>query len=88
MIDLSRVCAVLADADALIESLDGRDLDESDAIGSQSKGLARQERARLSQDLSLLADRLEYAASLVRVEYWQARGKEDPTGRPYRRRDA
>lgn len=78
-IDLSRVVSTLTDVDALIDALDGKELDETEAIGNQSKGAARQERARTSQDLSLLADRLDAAAALVRLEYWSARGKGDPT---------
>lgn len=78
MIDLSRVRAVLADVEPLIRELDGLELDDSDAITSQSKGKARQERARRSQELQLLASRFELAAALVRIEYWTARGEMDP----------
>jgi hypothetical protein len=78
MINLTTVRRALADAQELIEGLDGRELDETDAIASQSRGTARKERAQMSQDLQLLATRLELAASLVRVEYWYARGCDDP----------
>ncbi|WP_234410897.1 hypothetical protein [Nocardioides terrigena] len=81
MIDLTRVRTIMAEAASLVEGLDGQDLDESDAVTSQSKSRTRQERAQTSQDLQLLATRFELAAALVRVEYWSARGKQDPLGR-------
>jgi len=78
MIDLNRVRAVLDEVDELIEDLDGLDLDETDAVTSQSKGEARRFKAQKSQDMQLLANRLELAAALVRIEYWAARGNGDP----------
>lgn len=78
MIDLSRVKAVLREVQTLISDLDGLSLDDSEAVTSQSKGVARQERARRSQELQLLATRLELAAALTRTEYWFARGEMDP----------
>lgn len=78
MIDMARVRNVLAEVDDLIEELDGFDLDETDAVTSQSKGDARRLRAQKSQDLQMLANRLELAAALVRIEYWAARGNGDP----------
>lgn len=78
MIDLTNVRRVLSDAADIINSLDGQELDERDAIPSQSRGIERRKRAQRSQDLQLLATRLELAASLVRVEYWHARGCSDP----------
>lgn len=78
MIDLSKVKAVLSEIDLLIADLDGFNLDDSDAITNQSKGKARQERAQRSQELQLLATRLELAAALTRCEYWFARGERDP----------
>lgn len=78
MIDLSRVREVLKECETLIDDLDGVDLDDSDAVTSQSKGQLRQARAQMSQDLQLLATRFELAASLTRVEYWFARGETDP----------
>jgi hypothetical protein len=78
MIDLSKVKFVLQEVQALIADLDGLNLDDSAAVTSQSKGLARQERARRSQELQLLATRLELAAALTRTEYWFARGESDP----------
>lgn len=82
LIDFKMVRDVLQDIGELVDDLDGIDLDESDAITSQSKGRHRQERARISQDLNLLADRLDLAAQLVRVQYWKARGEEDPLSHP------
>lgn len=78
MIDMSRVRAVLNEVDDLIDDLDGFDLDETDAVTNQSKGDARRLKAQKSQDLQLLANRLELAAALVRIEYWAARGASDP----------
>lgn len=78
MIDLTRVRNVLREANEIIDDLHGKDLDETAAITSQSKGQLRQERAQMSQDLQLLAGRLELAAQLTRVEYWYARGESDP----------
>lgn len=75
---MSAVRRALEDAIDLIAQLDGNELDETTAIASQSRGQARRERAQMSQDLQLLATRLELAASLVRVEYWHARGERDP----------
>lgn len=83
MINLTTARRVLADAQVLIEALDGHHLDETDAVTSQSRGVDRKKRAQMSQDLQLLATRLELAASLVRVEYWHARGADDPV-RPER----
>lgn len=78
MIDLTRVRSVLKEAQTLIDDLDGLDFDDTEAVTSQSKGHARQVRAQRSQDLQLLATRFELAASLVRVEFWYARGENDP----------
>jgi hypothetical protein len=77
-IDLSRVRAILDEIDELIDDLDGVELDERTAI-EQPPGKARHDRAHQSQTLNLVADRLALAASLVRVEYWAARGHKDPT---------
>lgn len=85
MINLSRVRSVLQEVDELVRGLDGADLDEQDAVTSQSKGRARQERAKKSQDLNLLAARLRFASELVLNEYWFARGEIDPLDR--RRQD-
>lgn len=78
LIDLTKVRTILAEISELVESLDGLDLDETTAVEGQSSGRARQERARKSQTLNLLASRLELAAQLTRVEYWYARGEPDP----------
>lgn len=81
MIDLTDVRSVLSDAHAIVIDLDGKDLDDTAAITSQSKGAARQLKAQRSQDLQMLATRLELAAALVRNEYWFARGVPDPLDR-------
>lgn len=78
MIDLSRARQILKEVDQLVAELDGTELDETDALSSQAKGAARQARAQRSQDLQLLATRLELCAAVVRVEYWYARGEDDP----------
>ena len=78
MIDLTKVRSVLQEVHDLIAELDGLSLDDSAAVTSQSKGLARQERAKRSHELQLLATRLELAAALTRNEYWFARGETDP----------
>ena len=76
---MTQAQAVLDECRDLVTSLHGQDLDESNAIDSQSKGEARKRKAELSQDLNFLATRLELAAALVRIEYWWARGEADPT---------
>lgn len=78
MIDLNHVRTVVDEVVDLITVLDGLDLDETDALTSQSKGEVRRVKAQRSQDLQLLATRLELAAALVRNEYWYARGERDP----------
>lgn len=78
MIDLTRARDVLSEVGELIDELHGVDLDETDALTSQSKGQLRQQRAQRSQELQLLASRLELAAQLVKIEYWYARGESDP----------
>lgn len=79
MIDLSRVRAVLAEIQELVDELDGVVLDEREALVVQQKGKARREAARRSQALNLLASRFELGAALTRVEYFHARGEADPT---------
>ena len=81
MIDLAAVRSVLMEVESLVAQLDGLELDDTDALSSQSKGAARKEKAQRSQELQLLAVRLELAASLVRNEYWFARGEVDPLNR-------
>lgn len=78
MIDLSDALGIIDEMRILAADLDGEELDESKAIGSQAKGRPRQELAAMSRNLSFLADRLEFAAALVRSEYWISRGKTDP----------
>ena len=84
MINLDNAARAVREAQRLLDELHGLDLDESDAVTSQSRGETRKIKAQRSQDLQLLANRLELAAALVRVEYWYARGETDPC-RPDRR---
>jgi len=79
VIDLSRVQLILEEVNRLVEDLHGQELDERAAVEAQSAGEARRQRARASQSLNLLSDRLGLAAQMVRVEYWSARGHGDPT---------
>lgn len=72
---------VLDDCELLVEDLDGQMLDErqnsdSDA-DTPSKAEARDHKVRTSRDLQRLAHQLEMAATLVRNEYWHARGGPD-----------
>lgn len=78
MIDLTKVREIVDEATALIDELDGFELDETNAVKSQAKSSIRTLKAKKSQNLQLLATRLELAAQLVRVEYWYARGEADP----------
>jgi hypothetical protein len=78
VIDLSKVTKIVLEVEELINNLHGVDLDETNAVTSQSKSRTRTERAQVSQDLNLLSDRLLLASSLVRSEYWKARGVRDP----------
>ena len=71
-INLTAVKSVLFEVVDLVDGLDGQVLDETGAL---SQG--RAERAELSRNLSLLADRLELAAAMTRSEYWTARGYPD-----------
>ena len=81
MIDMTKIQAVLRDAQDLAVDLHGEELDERDATsspkGGVAKGEARRRRAELSQNLQFLAARLEMAAALARNEYWYARGEVD-----------
>jgi hypothetical protein len=76
-INLDRTKAILAESEALVRALHGQDLNERSAT-TQGGGAQRAERAKKSQDLLLLAERLELAAAMVRIEYWHARGHGDP----------
>lgn len=82
MIDLTTTQSLLAEAMKKVRALDGVDLDETNSITDQSKGQARQDRARMSQELQHLAHLLDLGADLVRNEYWVARGYEDPLAEP------
>lgn len=74
-VNLDRLTDILDEAYDLAESLNGRSLDETGAI--HNKGPGREQRARMSQELQLLASRLELGAALARHEYWAARGHTD-----------
>lgn len=76
-IDVEKVRAILAEVDGCLDDLDGTELDESDAL-EKDRSPGRRQRAFKSQQLQFVANRLELAASLVRVEYWHARGEQDP----------
>lgn len=78
MIELQQAWAVLQDAIELMNSLDGVEHDESDAVTSQARGNLRKQKAQTSQDLLRLAARLDLAAELVRNEYWYSRSGTDP----------
>lgn len=78
MIDLSRTRDILVECLQIVDELHGLALDESDAIEGKGRAEIRQERARMSQDIQLLATRLELAAAAARIEYWYARGERDP----------
>lgn len=77
MIDFELVRQTLNECSRLVEELDGLDHDDSRAHLESSHTNARKERARRSQQMQFLANRLELAASLVRNEYWVARGERD-----------
>lgn len=77
-IDLSKARTILTEVSTLLDALEGVDLDERTAL-DEPPGDERSAKARQSQTLNLAADRLEYAAQLVRVQYWHVRGHADPT---------
>lgn len=80
-IDLSRVRSVLTEVDALVTELDGVGGSDDKSWAAQPGGDKRREQAKRSQELQLLATRLELAASLVRVEFWHYKGEVDPLNR-------
>lgn len=73
-INLSKVDNILEEADRLLTELDGKPLDET---LNPSKAQAREIRVQRSRDLQQLAHLLELGATLVRNEYWHARGGQD-----------
>ena len=75
-INLSKVDAIIEEAGRLMDDLDGKVLDETLA-GQQDRASAREERVQRSRDLQQLAHLFELAATLVRNEYWHARGGQD-----------
>jgi hypothetical protein len=78
MINLTRVQRILDEVHDKIEELDGMELDETNALTNQTTSNVRVLKAQRSQDLQFMANRLELAAQLVRVEYWAARGFTNP----------
>ena len=84
-IELDRVRAVLREVDALVDELDGLELDDRRELDVTATKVERSDRARVNQALNLLADRLGLAAALVRTEYWYGKGEPDPLA-PRRRR--
>jgi len=73
VIQLDNVRKLLDRADVLVTELDGQPLDER-SHGDEQKT----QRIARSRHLQELANHLELAASLVRHEYWIARGAADP----------
>ena len=69
MIDLTLARTVLAEAAKVIDRLDGVDHDDTQALVSQSKGKARQERAERSQELQRLGFLGEALTMIARNEY-------------------
>lgn len=80
-IDLSRVKSVLTEVDALVQELDGVASSDAKSWAQQGGGDRRREQAKRSQELQLLASRLELAAQLVRNEFWVYKGEVDPLNR-------
>lgn len=76
MIDLTATKAILREAMALANELDGAD--HRDVLGDNTKAAEREERVKRSRQLQLLAGRLLLAQGLVLNEYWVARGESDP----------
>lgn len=74
MIDLNQTRTILEECLDLVEELDG--IEHADTGDNRTKG--REERVLRSRQLQLLSDRLSLASSLVRNEYWVARGEHDP----------
>lgn len=74
-LNLTKVSDILDEVTEYVEDLDGRSHD--DAACSRRKSTERDERAAVSRQLNLIADRLEMAAALTRSEYWTARGFTD-----------
>jgi len=75
-IDLSIVSNLMDDCVALVAELDRQDLDERYSHNTDRAEL-RERKVRTSRDLQRLAHQLELAATLVRNEYWHARGGPD-----------
>jgi hypothetical protein len=70
-IETDDVMVVIREAAAALAQADGlRFVDDT--------GKKNAHHAALSRELLLAADRLDLAASLVRVQYWRTRGVADP----------
>ena len=70
-IDVENVRSVLEEVDRVLDQVDGvKFIDDA--------GKKNAHHAAISRELLLAADRLDLAASLVRVQYWRTRGVADP----------
>lgn len=78
MIDLAQALAILDETADQMESINARSHSDPDPHGSGGTKEERADKARVSATLQLISTRLELAASLVRIEYWFARGETDP----------
>lgn len=77
MIDMTKVRVALEDALAILDEVDGIDVDDSGSIGGDDTKTQREYKARISRSLLLLADRLEMASQFARSEYWYVKGEPD-----------
>lgn len=75
MIKLDVVSSILDGCKDVVHQLDGLEVDDTESI-SRKRELA----AEANRDLLFLADQLHLAASLVKNEYWHAKGYNE-TGR-------
>lgn len=72
MLNLATVKQVLEDSTGMVNDLHGMDLEDLDAHEHK-----RRKVAEVTRDLLQLADQLVLASSLVRNEYWFAKGYRD-----------
>lgn len=79
-IDLKLTRQVLEEALALVNTIDGEELDERD--GWQDKAKAREEKLAKSRTLQVIAHRCAMAEQLTLNEYWIARGVGDAIEAP------
>ena len=80
ILDMGDVLRLLAKATRIAENLDGQVHDNARAVTEQSKGAARQERARRDKEMGRLRHLLRYADVLVEDEYWITRGNRGALG--------